>query len=137
MKMDSILTEKGKELRRTLSGMCVFEYTAAYAFKRVQSYTVGGIDPLTVPAVRTALAENKPGAFGTPKAPGYFYNASADELVIPADVDKLAARYCAKGVVVQSVTQPGDHVSMLATGYPGAVDWIADRFADKPAPSTC
>lgn len=137
MKMDSILTDKGKELRRTLSDMCVFEYTAAYAFKRVQSYTVGGIDPLTVPAVRTALAENKPGAFGTPKAPGYFYNASADELVIPADVDKLAARYCAKGVVVQSVTQPGDHVSMLATGYPGAVSWIADRFADKPAPSTC
>jgi len=81
--------------------------------------------------------EQGSGALGTPKAPSYFYNASADELAIPANVDELVAQYCARGLTVQSVTEPGDHATLVETGFPGAVSWIAGRFAGTPAPSTC
>ncbi len=137
MGIDEMLNAKGKQLQNNISGMCVLEYMAAYAFRSVQSYTINGIDPLTVPAVGTVLAKNSAGALGTPRAPSYYYHASADELAAPAKVRKLVARYCARGLRVEMVTEPGDHFTVAFTGFPGAVDWIAARFAGTPAPSTC
>ncbi|MFW0795052.1 lipase family protein [Gordonia sp. CPCC 205515] len=137
MGIDEMLNAKGRQLRNAISDMCVFEYLAAYPFQYVQSYTINSVNPLDVPAVKSVLAKTKAGALGTPRAPGYYYNASGDELVVPANVDKLVARYCARGLKVQSVTEPGIHATLAVTGYPAAVNWIAGRFARTPAPSTC
>ncbi|MFW0795077.1 lipase family protein [Gordonia sp. CPCC 205515] len=137
MGIGDMLNARGRQLRNRIAAVCVFEYTAAYAFQRVQSYTMNGIDPLFVPAVTVVFAKNNAGALGAPRAPSYYYNASADELVEPANVNKLAARYCARGLKVQSVTEAGDHATLWVTGFPGAVNWIAGRFARTPAPSAC
>lgn len=137
MRITEMLNAKGRQLRKDIAELCVFEYTAAYAFRNVRAYTVDGIDPLTVPAVRTVMAQNRAGALGTPSAPSYYYNASADELAVPVNVARLASHYCAKGLGVQSVTLPADHTTLLVTGFPGAVSWISDRFAGVPPPSTC
>lgn len=137
MGVNAILNDKGKQLRNAISGMCIYQYTATYAFQRVETYTIGGVDPLNIPAIESVFAENRAGSFGAPKAPSYFYTASADELVVPANVDKLVNHYCAEGLTVDSVKEPGDHASVQVTGFPGAVNWIADRFAGRPAPSAC
>lgn len=56
---------------------------------------------------------------------------------MPANDDKLVAQYCAQGLTVQYVKYVSDHVTAQDEGFPGAIAWIADRFAGKPAPNTC
>jgi hypothetical protein len=47
------------------------------------------------------------------------------------------ARYCADGVTVQHVEAPGEHLSEVALGSPGALSFLADRFAGVPPTNTC
>ncbi|MGV9713731.1 lipase family protein [Gordonia sp. NPDC003424] len=114
MGIDKMLNAQGQELRKNIADMCILEYTAAYPFRTIRSQTINGIDPLTTPAVRTVLAENRAGALGTPRAPSYYYNAGSDELAVPSDVDKLVARYCAKGLKVQSSPNQGSTPQWLS-----------------------
>jgi hypothetical protein len=78
------------------------------------------------------------GIAGTPAAPIYDYHAVLDELAPITGDRALMARYCAAGAVVQHVESPLDeHVSLALTGAPGAIAYLADRFAGRRAPSTC
>jgi hypothetical protein len=57
---------------------------------------------------------------------------------IPARV--LATRVhelCATGASVDYQVYPGDHESMLLTSFSDQVNWIMDRFQDRPAPKNC
>jgi predicted alpha/beta hydrolase len=73
-----------------------------------------------------------------PSAPVYMYTTLDDEFAPLSAALKLAARYCAAGVRVQQVTDPpSDHIAESVVGAPAAVNYLADRFAGKPAPSTC
>jgi hypothetical protein len=73
-----------------------------------------------------------------PTGPVYMYTSQSDEFApLPAAL-RLEARYCADGVTVDQVTAPpSEHVAELAIGAPGALDYLSDRFAGKPAPDTC
>jgi len=91
------------------------------------------------PALTGLLARISPLGFAdTPVAPIYDYHAIGDELA-PIDADrKLVARYCAAGVPVEHVEHPvTNHIAELLAEYNGALDYLADRFAGQPAPSTC
>ena len=78
------------------------------------------------------------GIAGTPTAPIYDYHAVNDELAPIAGDRALMARYCAAGVKVQHVESPIDeHISLAVTGAPGAISYLADRFAGRPAANTC
>jgi Secretory lipase len=75
---------------------------------------------------------------GTPRAPVYEYHAVLDELAPIGPARQLIARFCAAGVRVQHYEEPiGEHITLVATGYPAALDYLQDRFDGKPAPSTC
>jgi hypothetical protein len=84
------------------------------------------------------FAEASPLTFpGTPAAPIYDYHATSDELA-PIDPDRrLVERYCAAGTAVAHVEDVGDHFSEVATGAPGAMAYLTDRFAGLAAPNTC
>ena len=135
--INSLLTARGKQMEASISTMCLVQYVPTYAFQTMQSYTVNQVNPLTEPAFIKVNSELDAGNYGTPKAPSYIYIASNDELVVPANVDTLVGRYCAEGLKVEYVKIPGEHASTLVTGFPGAVAWLASRFAGEPAPSTC
>ncbi|MFD3591480.1 lipase family protein [Nocardia sp. NPDC058640] len=50
----------------------------------------------------------------------------------------LAEKYCTAGVPVQLVENPvGEHGTEAVVGLPTALTYLSDRFAAKPAPSTC
>lgn len=74
---------------------------------------------------------------GTPQAPVYDYHATGDELAPIGPDRELVAQWCGEGVRVQHVEDPGEHFSEVAVGTPGALAWLAARFAGEPAPSTC
>ena len=74
-----------------------------------------------------------------PRAPSFFYNAIGDELAHIQPVDQLVARYCAAGATIDYDRDPagGSHVGGLSVYWPLALQYLENRFAGEPAPSTC
>ncbi|WP_037176272.1 lipase family protein [Rhodococcus sp. UNC363MFTsu5.1] len=70
------------------------------------------------------------------EAPMLVVVGESDDL-IPADWTRVAVtKACALGDVIALESRPGEgHADARAN--PGAVAWIADRFAGVPAPNTC
>lgn len=86
---------------------------------------------------KTIVAKNNPG--NSPlNAPILIVQGTADAIVAPAVTERLAHKLCKNGERVELRLYPG--VGHLETGHLAAPDvakWIADRFAGKPAPTTC
>lgn len=72
---------------------------------------------------------------------------TADDIVPHQSVEQLATDWCAKGVAVHldKVSEvpailPGTstvHVLVYPLATARALDWMTQRLADAPAPSTC
>jgi alpha-beta hydrolase superfamily lysophospholipase len=81
--------------------------------------------------------QNTPG--GTPtKAPLLIVQGGADTIILPDATERLARKLCKAGATVDFRLYPG--VAHLVTGHeaaPAVLKWIADRFANKPPPTTC
>lgn len=77
-----------------------------------------------LPQVRSAL-------------PTLMLRANRDVLVETVWSDAAAVAMCQKGIAVRDVVLPGDH-NRFEAGADQWQPWLADRFADRPAPlSTC
>lgn len=75
---------------------------------------------------------------GRPKVPVFQYQALTDELVPYAAAAALAQHFCHEGVRLDfSVSPVGEHAVEEVVGGLQAVSYLADRFAGKPAPTTC
>jgi len=75
---------------------------------------------------------------GTPTAPIYDYHAVDDEFAPVAADRQLMHRFCNARVPVDHVEVPvGEHLSEAVAGAPGAMDYLAGRFAHQPVPQTC
>ncbi|MEU4414803.1 lipase family protein [Nocardia salmonicida] len=96
--------------------------------------------------LRELLAQQNIGAL-TPNAPVLMVSNAADDIVPHQSVERLATDWCAKGVPVHldKATEvpailPGTSTVHLLT-YPlataRALDWLTQRLADVPPPSTC
>jgi len=117
---------------------CITDAAVKYPFLDVASYeaTPGAID---LPQVKSFLHSVSPlGIAPNPIGPIYDYHSVFDELA-PIGPDRtLMARYCAAGVKVQHVEDyASEHLILTATGALGAIAYLGDRFAGKPAPSNC
>lgn len=132
----SILTPRGREAMARISTQCVDEFTRDFAFRELSDFTTVA-DPAGLPAWQQVLADNRLGRVAPP-APVLLYHATFDELIPVAVARRLAADYCARDATVRYVESPvGDHVSYAGTAAPAVVSWLADRFAGRPATSTC
>lgn len=59
-----------------------------------------------------------------------------DNLILPQWTSEAVDKACAQGDVIEFESRPGEgHADGRAV--PGAVQWIADRFAGEQAPNTC
>jgi dipeptidyl aminopeptidase/acylaminoacyl peptidase len=86
---------------------------------------------------KTIAAVNAPGQAPL-KVPLLVVQGAADTIVAPAVTESLVHRLCQNGERVELRLYPG--VGHVATGHdaaPAVTKWIADRFADKPAPTSC
>ncbi|ORT59778.1 lipase family protein [Streptomyces sp. CB03238] len=135
LKLDSYLNQAGKALIGFFRNNCVAVDTVVGSFKRISDLTVK--NPLETPEWQARLAESDLGT----KAPGhpvYLYHALADELIPYSLGSGLRKDWCAKGADVNWRTiVVGEHISGVITESPRAADWLADRFAGKPASGNC
>lgn len=133
---DTLLNAKGKQAFEDVGKQCISQFSVSQAFHRMRDYTTVP-ELLDVPAVKQVIAQNVMGS-RKPGSPTYFYQGIFDELALTPPVDKLVAKYCAEGVTIQYSRIPiGDHVTVAVQGAPGALAYVNDRLAGKPAPSSC
>ena len=101
-------------------------------------------DPLGVPRIAHAIAANTLGR-AAPTTPTFLYVSQHDELISLRDSDRLAHRYCSRGVALDYYRDPvdyrgplGDHLEAALAGFiPRALAYLGARFAGQRAPDTC
>jgi len=93
--------------------------------------------PATVEPWRTLLARNRPGQSAA-GAPLFIAQGAADSIVDPRVTAAFVSSLCLRGEAVQywEMADVG-HVEAADRAAAAAVGWLADRFAGRPAPSTC
>ncbi|MFC7614730.1 lipase family protein [Actinokineospora soli] len=131
--LPSYLNDAGEREFAAREQKCVGDMMG-YAGKRIADYTVR--DPIAQPDWQARLGENKLGA-DAPDVPVLLYHSSGDQLVPYAQAKDLHRAYCAAGARVSWREYFGEHVMGVLTGRAGAVAYLADRFAGKPAPTSC
>jgi hypothetical protein len=135
--LSTLLNPMGQAAEQTVTSECVEQIVAQYAFQRIETYTNGNIDPLTVPGVQQAITADNLGQ-RTPAGPLFVYQAANDEIIPLAGVQALTDGYCSEGVAVDFVKDElSDHVSLAVSGAGAALNYLIGRFAGDPAPSTC
>ncbi|MFD5654041.1 lipase family protein [Streptomyces sp. NPDC127039] len=112
-------------------------------------------DPNSIPAFTEAVNKVNLGQAATPTVPGFIgqgnagwlegtYNnppgiGTGDGVMVAGDVRALARQYCATGNAPVKYEQYNalSHLGAMPYWTPRAMDWLDDRFADKPAPTSC
>jgi Secretory lipase len=135
--LNDLLNPLGRAYFSTLQNACLERIVAQGAFQRIEYYTAGGIDPLTLPDIQQVVALDELG-HSRPNGPLFVFHSANDELIPVGGVDKLTSEYCSEGVTVEYVKDTlSDHNSLAVSGASAAIDYLQDRFAGKPAPNTC
>lgn len=130
------LTPAGQAAMAQLETMCQAQGLLTYAGKKIQDYTVGGINPMTQPDWEAVLDANNLGGM-KPAVPLYEYHGLLDE-IIPYRVEQtLHQQYCAMGVNTQLAGYLGDHVLAQVLAQSDVVNWLAARVAGTPATGNC
>jgi Secretory lipase len=134
--LDRWLTPEGRAAADLLRGQCVFDGLVQGAGKRIEDYTVGGVNPINQTPWRQVLDANNLGNL-RPGVPLLQYHGLTDQ-IIPWQVEvDLHRRWCAKGVTTQLNGYQGDHVLTALLAQADVVTWLGDRLAGVPAPSNC
>jgi secretory lipase len=136
LNLNGELTPAGRAALARLDTMCQAQALLTYAGKKIQDYTIGGVNPIGQAKWQRVLNANDLGTM-KPAVPLLQYHGLADE-VIPWRVETvLHGQYCAMGVTTQLNGYPGDHVLTQVLAQTGVVNWLGARFAGSPATSNC
>ncbi len=94
-------------------------------------------DPATTPPWSRIMAENVPSSARS-AVPFYIAQGTADTTVDPPVTYSFVRRMCAAGTVVRLERFPGKtHTKLPKAAQGSAMEWIGDRFRNRPAPDTC
>ncbi|MFD6454679.1 lipase family protein [Nocardia sp. NPDC060220] len=133
------LNESGRRMLAASRADCVPDAALAYPFLDAAALEAwpGSItnNAELSTVVRKASPLFRP---GEPAVPVLLHHAVADEFAPIGAARALAGKYCAAGIPVQLLENSvGEHGTEAMLGMPTALTYLADRFAAKPAASTC
>ena len=139
----SYLSPYGQKLAQTVGDECAGSFQSAYPGLTIQQLVKPQYqDFLGVPPVASVVNELIMGSDGTPRAPVFLAVGNADGtgdgVMVAADVEGLAHRYCQRGVPVQYDEYPQmDHLKAGAAFEARAYSLIQAWLAGLPTPSGC
>lgn len=133
--LSTVFTPAGIEAVQRAGEQCGSETVDAYRGKDPNLYLK--VDPGTTEPFASLLEENSPGVRRA-TVPVFLYQGEADEQ-IPVVASKLVMdRYCKNGTTVSRKTWPGaSHSGVVPLALPDIEQFLADRLAGTPAPSSC
>jgi alpha-beta hydrolase superfamily lysophospholipase len=131
----SVLAPDAQAKSDAATTQCSDEVMAA--FQGVSGPAVLAHDPLSIPALQQLLHENSAG--NRPAgAPVLIVQGTADTTVPRVLTDAFTTKACAAGDTVDYRTYDGaTHGSVIQAAQDDVVQWLKDRVAGKPAPTTC
>jgi hypothetical protein len=134
--LDTYLTEEGKAAVAKAATQCNSSNVTTFLFKDLFKYfTIP--DPLSRPVPQQVLAEVTMGQHA-PAVPVFVYHSVNDELVPGKDTDAVVKKYCAAG---SKITYQRDilseHIALVITGAPDALNWLKDHLGGKPVANGC
>jgi pimeloyl-ACP methyl ester carboxylesterase len=129
-------TPAGVAAFNKIDTQCQIDVLIGEAGKKVQDYTINGIDPTTVPAVDARLTQNNLGTIA-PKVPVLQYHGLFDEVIPYSEEQNLHNQWCAMGVVSELNGYLGEHPTTQVLAQSDVNNWLADRMNGKKAPSSC
>lgn len=138
--VDDIVAPAGRRALRRLAGTCVRADDArpgddAVAQARALRYT--SANPWDRQPWRRLLERNSPGRAPV-AAPVLLARGREDRVVTPAATGALARRLCATGTTVELRTvRRAPHTAVARRSADAVARWIRDRFAGRPARSSC
>ncbi|GAA2336419.1 alpha/beta fold hydrolase [Saccharopolyspora halophila] len=146
---EEYLNDAGASALEDLSTMCVGDGIFGHGFARSSTWTstgqtLGGIVQ-TEPRIREVLDEQRLGT-EKPSTAVRVATGAQDDIVPHAQVQRLAADWCARGAEVTYVPiQLPDlgeglltnHLAPLLTDQDQAISWLIDRLAGEPASTNC
>jgi pimeloyl-ACP methyl ester carboxylesterase len=134
---NALLSSLGQRYFSLYENACLEQIVTQGAFQRMETYTRGNIDPLTLPNIQKVVELNELG-HRRPTGPLFVLHSANDDLIPVAGVDELVRTYCSEGVPVHYVKDVlSEHSSLAVSGTAAAIDYLQDRFAGKPAPDNC
>jgi pimeloyl-ACP methyl ester carboxylesterase len=131
--LDAVLTPAGVEMVDLVDEGCD---TVAEAMASVDSSTLIGADPATVPAWLEALQANDPGLFPEPAdAPLLIIHGGNDEQIPVVASALMFDQLCAIGQDQSRWVYPGQsHSGVIAPSLSDMTTWIDNRFAGDATP---
>ncbi|MDO8213398.1 lipase family protein [Conexibacter sp. CPCC 206217] len=136
LNVNRYLTLYGRLAIGTLNSLCQLPALGLFAFHHLTEYTIGNVDPTTQPGFAAALNENNLGTI-RPPVPVLQYHGTYDEVIPVAVEQRLHRQWCALGATTKLSQYPLEHVTTQLGAQIEVVQWLADRFAGRAAPSTC
>lgn len=131
-----LLNDKGKAQLQANGDKCILGLMFSYPLGRFEDLTTVA-DPWSDPLLNSVWAENTAGA-AAPTAPVFMYHSIVDELAPFQGAKDLQADWCGRGAKVQFEPMvTGEHILLLLTGAPRAVQWLGNRFLGLPALPNC
>jgi hypothetical protein len=132
------LNARGQQYVAQAAHDCINDAVLRHPFLRIDDVEAVP-DALDAAPVAAMLRANSPLYIaGVPQVPVYAYQAVHDELAPTPPARALLHRFCAAGVAVQEVENPlGEHLTEVAAGVPGALQFLTVRFAGGAPVDTC
>ncbi|HEX9258947.1 MAG TPA: alpha/beta fold hydrolase, partial [Acidimicrobiales bacterium] len=133
--LTTVLAPAGVQATELAGTQCASDTVKAFAGKDASAYIKA--DPGSTEPFATILEENSPGVRKA-AVPVFIYHGEADEQ-IPVVASKLVLdRYCANGSTALRKTYPDKtHVSVIPAAQAEITQYLLDRLAGKPAPTSC
>ncbi len=124
-----------------IGGQCVSGFTDllvdASAYGQIAAGFLKG-DPTRIAPWSGYLERSTPGDHAGKWPPVFIAQGSDDRIVDPPVTTDFAIKLCNQGIDVRYFSVPGaTHDVIAKVSAASAVAWIADRFADKLAPTDC
>lgn len=134
------LSPKGKELLEYVSDKCLD--TGTFPGLRMSDMLVDNRDYRTIRPLVKVINSQIMGTLGTPRAPMFIGSGNndgiGDGVMISADIEALAHRYCRNGVPVRYTRYAGqDHIVAIPGFEAEAVEFLQARFNGLPMISSC
>jgi pimeloyl-ACP methyl ester carboxylesterase len=138
--LDQIVTPAARPLVGRIAKNCLYtqrQILASVPASLALNLTFLHTPPWKTEPWRTILKKNNPGDTRT-NAPLLIIQGDADPIVAPEVTARLVDRLCAAGDTVDLRVLTGiAHLDAGHVAVPDVVQWIGDRFAGKPPPTTC
>lgn len=135
--LDGVVTRAGIDNYQRLADECI-NLAALEGLARTQlgqSFFTG--NPLDSPPWQQVIEEQTPAPL-PPEMPVMVAQGLADQVVLAWPNGVLQEKWCAAGSTLSMLWMGGvDHMEAAIASGPQVVTWIADRFANEPAPRTC